>query len=90
MYSKKIRTPAKINTMFHILLLLVAVPMAILTAEYASASPSIKTCRTLYYDSFFMQIQPSPCTRYFPMFTRQMIRDMEYNERFYALPSNNQ
>jgi len=68
-----IKTPFFVNLCFHILLLIVVVPMAIITAEYANATPTAQTCRIEWEDWFFKEIQPSPCTRYFPMFTKQEI-----------------
>jgi len=84
-----VSTPFLINLFFHIILIVPPLAVfAIYEAVDAKTTTSIQTCRIEWEDGFFKEIQPSPCTRYFPLFTRQIIRDMERNERFYALPSN--
>ena len=85
--SKTVRTPWRITALFFLMLLL-AVPMALITAEYANASPSATQCKQMYYDSFFKEIEPSPCDWRYPIFTRQHIREMEQLQRLYALPSS--
>jgi hypothetical protein len=72
--QKTIRTPLLIQIFFWMWMI---VPILIITTIYsvidANATPTARECRTAWEDGFFKEIQPSPCTRYFPMFTKQEI-----------------
>jgi len=78
MQPTKIKTPFLINFFFHILLILPPLAVfAIYEAVDAKTTPTAWTCRIEWEDGFFKEIQPSPCTWYFPMFTKQEIAHLQ-------------